>query len=213
MASRKFSPNQISRLARVAVNKYSGVGAPVEERNSSTEPTSAFVAYVERQAFRPRRTKRSLVYHTLGEAFPYLQTLASEVDFGFANAAQIAALYVSARTRAADWHLLAEESDALDFVPSEALVEHVNAYFSSAGAPLRDEMHEMHQMCVRFLPRKSALPPAEALQRALIGSSLVDALPTELRVPSLTTAAKTANNDSVCKTIMRDFAIAPRAQK
>lgn len=147
MASRTFSSNQISRLARLAVAKSN----TSKKRVSSTEPTSQFVKYVEKNAFSEKNTKRSIVFHALGERFPYLQMLAVSCDFELLAPAQIAAIYVTARARRNDWHHICSAPDVANLAPREELVESVNAYFDAAGAPQSDELHEMHQMFVEFM--------------------------------------------------------------
>jgi len=147
-----FTPNQISRYARLAVRATANV-----KRTESSEPLSKFVAFVDANAFSPKNTKHSIVYHATGERFPYLQMLAASADFGFLTPPQIAALYVVARTRPDDWHIICAQRSAMNFSPRGDLVEDVNAYFKAAGAPLHDELYEMHQMFDEFLPHSDAL--------------------------------------------------------
>lgn len=150
-----FTPNQISRYARLAVR---ATATPENvKRTESSEPLSKFVAFVDANAFSPKNTKHSIVYHATGERFPYLQMLAASADFGFLTPPQIAALYVVARTRPDDWHVICEQRSAMNFSPRGDLVEDVNAYFKAAGAPQHDELHEMHQMFDEFLPHSDAL--------------------------------------------------------
>jgi len=120
-------------------------------RIESCEPRPKFVSYVESCAFKPSNTKHSIITHMHDEKFPYLQMLATEVDFGFLTPAQIASIYVVARSRPDDWETICAQPDALNYTPRAALVEDVNAYFNAAGEPLHDELHEMHQMFETFL--------------------------------------------------------------
>lgn len=146
-SSRTFTPNQISRLARQAIvaKKASGV------RLSSTEPSSKFVNWVENQAGKPAYCKRSVIYHTLGDRFPYLQMFAASADFEFLKPSQIAGIYIVARARPEDWHLICAQPNSANYAPNEELVETVNGYFAGAGAPLADELHEMCQMFDTFM--------------------------------------------------------------
>lgn len=145
--TRTLTKNQIARLARKAAEDCSP-----QKRELSTEPISEFALVVEKRAFKDEKhTKNSIVYHTTGESFPYLQHFANEVDFGLLTPAQIAAIYVTARSGRRDWHIIAAQPDAANYTPSEYLVEQVNGYFEAAQEPQSSELHEMHQMFETFM--------------------------------------------------------------
>lgn len=194
------------------------------ERVDSSEPRSRFVTYVEREAFKPKNTRRSVVYHSLGDKFPYLQMLAASADFEFLTPAQIAAIYVVARTRPDDWHTICARPNALNCALEPELVDTVNAYFRAVEEPQSDELHEMHQMFNTFM-RSPADPSvvvdstgAAATQTATHSRSTVTFLAVASAFDSAHVAAefrehaalldskKAAPSDSVCAMVFRSFA-------
>lgn len=211
-APRLYTKNQISRLARQTVD------LPSEKRSVSSEPVSEFAISVEKRAFKEKYKQHSIVYHTTGEQFPYLQHLTNEVDFGLLTPAAIAAIYVAARSGRVDWHLIAAQSNAANYTPSEELVEKVNSYFTAAQAPLPSELHEIHQMFETFM-RPSEQDKAafgklssagERLQTIAFfaanslhdTSSIRESLKQNTTTPS---QSKTPPDDQTCALIFRTF--------
>lgn len=143
----KISDNQTVRLARAAVRKRVDKEASLPY---STEPVSSFAQFVEKKAF-ATKNKTSVVYNTTGEQFPYLKNFENEIDFAFATPSLLAAIYITARSNPTEWHLISAKEDSANYIPTEYVVEKVNAYFKVAGEPLADELHEIHTMVETFL--------------------------------------------------------------
>lgn len=155
-STRSYTQNQISRFSRLAIKNSekalaSGKQQPQPPTSFSTEPVSKFKLSVENTAFEERNTRRSILYKLHGEKFPYLQHMMKEIDFGMVSPALVAAIYITARTRTNDWHLICAQENAANYVVDEAIVENVNGYFKAAQEPLSDELHEMHNMFETFM--------------------------------------------------------------
>lgn len=149
MTSQSLTINQVSRMARQAVHTTS-----TSTRADGHEPTSKFAKAVETNAFRPEYRRRSLVAAIHQERFPFLAMFEAQIDFGLMTPAQIAAVYIAARTQRDTWHT---SFARVACEPSAELVECVNGYFDAAAAPQHEELHEMRAYVDEFLPKNSAL--------------------------------------------------------
>lgn len=210
--ARTLTKNQIARLARQVVDN-----AADKLREASTEPVSEFSIAVEKRAFKEKYKKNSIVYHATGEMFPYLQHLTNEVDFGLLTPAAIAAIYITARSGRHDWHVIAAQSDAANYCPSEELIERVNSYFEAAKEPLPAELHEMHQMFETFMrPNEHDRAAFEKLQTGerlqtvtfLAATSLYDTTSIRETLKNeriAQSSSKTPPDDKTCALIFRTF--------
>ena len=144
-STRSFTQNQVVRFSRVALN------SGYQSRTFSTEPVSKFKTHVENTAFKEQKTRRSILYRLHGEKFPYLQSLMTAIDFGFATPAFAAAVYVTARTRKSDWQTICARDNAANVTIDTATVQRINDYFQKADEPQADELHEIHSMFETFM--------------------------------------------------------------
>ena len=173
MTSRTLAPNQVSRFARHAVNAKPPPPPSASTTNANDDAKrkegwaerSQFAARVERDCTLPENTRHSLIYRTLGDKFPYLQMMAASVDCGFLTPPQIAAVYVVARSRPADWAQLCARSERFAITPTSKMASQVDAYFAAAGAPAHEELHEMHSMFTAFMSDGAALKIAMKTSR------------------------------------------------